>query len=494
MQTPYGRARADTADAARALADLLEELGPAVRASLPDSLDRPTEVWLEDFGRYGALASRPGVVGLTSLTAGHIRIRADRLGLDADFVLVHELVHALLGPSWEPLPAVITEGLCDAVAARLAPEAAERVRAVRLLDTAFGAPRMALELRYFEPTTHARASLPLPLGGAPALDPSVALELPGRGLHLGQDRPDATTLYGYGLFIVERIFEREGVEALHALCLRAVSEGHSQVPAAWLLDAADLDPDPTRWRHALLEGFDDAALRAQVRYVSAPLADWLVASFRSRFPELDAADFLARCLPSLGWQGSDARVVLSTVPGFAEGFEARWHAQGPTRLLPGEGWWLRDDDGVHLTTILGPTREQPGYTLTRLRMAAGPLEAGSAGLTPDSANAARDVEAYLRLHPRDGELVLSSSLPGGFEHFRVELDGFVVAELSEEHGLRRFVDERGWPTLEVVLTAPLRLHELVLYHEASNLIVSQRAAGAAPWETQHFPIWLPRQR
>lgn len=493
VDTPYGLARADTADEARQLAELLAELGPAVRQTLPDSLDRPTEVWLEDFGRYRALDGRPGVVGLTSLSAGHIRIRADRLGLDADFVLVHELVHALLGPSWEPLPAVVTEGLCDAVAARLAPEAATRVRAVRRLDAAFAWPRLGFELRYFEPADGTRPALRLPLGELPALDPLAALELPGRGLHLSQERDDLPALYGYGLVVVERILARHGVERLHALCLRATADGLEQVPAAWLLEAAELDADPATWQAALLEGLDEQGLRAQVRYVAAPLADWLVARFRERFPELDAAEFLARCLPSVGWSGSPERVALTTVPEFPASLEARWQGRGPGRLSPGDGWWLRDDDGVHLTTILGPRRDQPGYTITRLRMAAGPLEAGGA-LVPDAESAARDVEAFLRLESRQGDLVLSSSLPGDFELFRVELDGFVLAELSGERSPRRGVDERGWPSLEVDLPAPLRLHELVLYHEAANLVVSQRARGAPPWATLHFPIWIPRQR
>ena len=33
--------------------------------------------------------------------------------------LEHELVHAWMGPVWDPLPAVLVEGLCDALADNL---------------------------------------------------------------------------------------------------------------------------------------------------------------------------------------------------------------------------------------------------------------------------------------------------------------------------------------------------------------------------------------
>lgn len=487
VDTPFGVARAATREQAEELAEMLRVAVPELRQTLPGALERTTDVWLEDFGRHEQLRHRPAVVGLATTSSGLVRIRADRLGKDADFVLAHELVHALLGPDWDPLPGVATEGLCDALAARLAPESAAPIRAARRLDAAFGWPRLSLELRLFDPSLSARTVVRLPLGDDPLSSPTELLALPGRGLHLGGARVDEPFLYAVGMVVVERVLERHGLEHLHALCERARREGLEQVPPAWLLEAAGLDETPATWHHALLDGLDEADLREQLRYVSVALARWLVDSFRARYPELDARGFLENGLPTIGWEGSSLRVALRSVPALTERIEARWAARGPAALRPGDGWWLRDELGVHLTTLLGPTREDPDTTLSRLRLDDVPRDPAH----PDLSGG--EVEAHLRLRRRGDTLTLRSSLPGGFAEFRVEVDGFVLADLADGRGLRAETDARGWPSLVVELEAPFELHEVVLYHPAANVIVSQRAVGDPAWQQLHFPLLIPRR-
>ena len=65
----YGTVRADTAERAREVSAILDELYPVVHDNLPDALDRKTQVWVQKKLRRHILSSmREHVSGFTVLT------------------------------------------------------------------------------------------------------------------------------------------------------------------------------------------------------------------------------------------------------------------------------------------------------------------------------------------------------------------------------------------------------------------------------------------
>jgi len=482
-------ARAATESEARDLALMLAELVPELRELLPDSRGQLNEIWLDDFAR---LKDRPEVVGLASPGEGRIRIRADRLGHDADFVLVHELVHALQGSSWDALPAVMREGLCDALSCRLVPEMAAGVRAMRLFDAATCAPNPRLELAFFEPLLHERELLEISLAPREDVDPHQLLTVPGRGIHLGDSLEDQAALYGVGLVVTERAMDRLGLAGLHALCQRAGGMGLDTVPLGWLLDAAGLSKDPAAWHRDVVVDITTAELEEQVAYLAPQLAGYLVSSLRQRFPDLDSEAFLASALPTLGWREGDPRVALGTVPAFREALRERWDEAGPQLLRPGDGWWLTDGAGVHVTSLAGPGDEQDVYTITRLSMAHPEASDPWAGGLAD-AGLAR-VEALVRLGRDEHGLWISSRATEGFEVFGIELEGVVVADLGRQLNVQTSQDDDGFAVVTARLPGQRQLDQLALYHRDSNLVVFQRLSGTGRGRDQRYPLWVPLQR
>ncbi|MCB9898757.1 MAG: hypothetical protein H6825_12200 [Planctomycetes bacterium] len=488
VDTPYGTARAAQAGDAERLALMLLDLGPRVRALLPDTLDRPTEVWLDDFAGDVDLDERPGLVGFTTLGQGRIRIRADRLGLDADFVLAHELVHALLGESWAPLPAILKEGLCDTLAARLSPEAGARVRGVRLLSAGHGWAGMQVEISTFEPGLRTRRAEELPFQDADAPPPFDALGVAGAGIHLHDPLEHQDAYYGYGMLVVERIVDRVGFSGLHELCLAAASLGEDSVPPEWLLATAELDHDPRTWRDAILERQGLPELTAVVEQLAEPLAQWVASAYRHRFPGRDASDFLEQALPTLGWRGGRVKAALATAPGFRSALESAWRASGPSVLRPGEGWWIQDHTGVTLTDLRAPSADEPWYTVNRVRIGQ-PPRSDTLELPADFEP--EQVLGVVHLRQRASGLEVSALHPLGLADFRVELDGVVVADL--QRGLDVSVTSvDGWTVVSTLL-AGRRLDEVELFAPDADLVVSLRARDEDAHE-QSFPLRTSRRR
>lgn len=252
VETDYGDVRADSTATASHVAHLLEGLAPRVGELLPGSQDRPVDVWVQDRLRVYRFHQRPESVRGFTLLSGEFdarRIHLKEAG-QSPWYLGHELVHALIGESWAPLPGILEEGLADAIAERLAPRYRTSIRAHRLLNASAFSDGMLVSVEYDEPT--------------PFVQPRQSRETRARVVRLHMARPvDAATasellrtsraelhrrwpeipesFYGLAWVIVSRILDRHGVDGLHELCLRATAEGHALVPEDWLLDAAGLD-------------------------------------------------------------------------------------------------------------------------------------------------------------------------------------------------------------------------------------------------------------
>jgi hypothetical protein len=251
VETPFGDVRAASAHRASEVAELLERLAPEVRSLLPGVQERPVDVWVQEELSVYLFRRRPESVRGFTLLEGEFDAKRIHLqeGGQSPWYLAHELVHALIGPTWAPLPGILEEGLGDVVAEALNPEYQNHIRSHRLLNASAFTGGLALEVLYREPSqdrpwrewperrVEERLQLwePLPAGTLERL-----LVTPRGELHQRwTDIPEC--FYGISWLIVSRIVERVGLEGLHRLCLEASAQGLELVPLEWLSAAAEID-------------------------------------------------------------------------------------------------------------------------------------------------------------------------------------------------------------------------------------------------------------
>ena len=254
LRSEVSLVRADSQAEAELISELAERLRPRLLDLLPDSeLDPAVEIWVQDEPTLYAfpMQAKSDAEGLWS--ADHGRILLARNAEDIERTLAHEMTHAALGPSWRSLPGSMEEGLCDLVSGHLCPRGATRLRAGRLCSAALaaGGLRMRLELRA-EGSPEVLWSTRLVLTAREAQQGGV-LEVFKLQAGLSSTRIDSGAkrgYYGLAYLVASRIVERHGLEGLQALCAAATEQGFRQVPASWMLAAAELDREESSWRRA----------------------------------------------------------------------------------------------------------------------------------------------------------------------------------------------------------------------------------------------------
>jgi len=292
FEARLGVVRAGNPAEAREVARALDEFLPAVVTELPDAhrlvaaggdVSRSLEVWVQEEPElyvFPHSSAYRDADGFFSDRLGRIHLRAG--SEDVERTLVHELVHASLGPSWRSLPGTLEEGLCDVVAARLCPRSAPRLRAGRLLAAALAIGGLDIEVR-FAPATGEPDPAPelcfvqriLPAGGAVRdLDPLEVFRTRAgiSSAAIESDRKKA--LYGLAFLVAERVVDRRGLEGLHEI-VESTAPGRM---AAELLSAAELSGDPEDWRRALASALGPAEMRELSRrhpglLLGAPVRD-----------------------------------------------------------------------------------------------------------------------------------------------------------------------------------------------------------------------------
>lgn len=310
-ETPFGKVRAMDRDKASEVADLLRRLAPQVRALLPDCQDRPVDVWVQkNLGVY-RFQQRPRSVRGFTLLSGEFeakRIHLQESG-QSSWYLAHELVHALIGPSWRTLPGILEEGLGDVIAEKLNPEYQEHIRAHRLLNASAFTDGVNVEIRYSEPertqapppnsdrqevhrTARLRTQEDVPSGTLLQL-----LNTPRTELHrTWPEIPES--FYGIAWLLISRIEETYGLEGVHELCQRAAEEGYDLIPAEWLFELADIAPQNLD-ADFLRGSFDGGDLHTAIYLQPDAFADALVEAVRPLEAGFGFRSFFFNARPAL---------------------------------------------------------------------------------------------------------------------------------------------------------------------------------------------------
>lgn len=335
LEVDQGLVRADRPAAGQTVARLLDELAPRVRELLPGSKPEPIEVWVQSrLEVFSGWPLDPSVPAFTLEDGGRIHLQ-EAAAPELSYALAHELVHSLLGEEWSTLPAVAEEGLADWIQEQLHPAARPMLRADHLAkaSSAFGGLRFGVFMTWSPWGGRRVATFSLP-GGAPSnvgeLDPATALEnraAAPRGSIFQPYRVSVSDsrLYGLGYLVVARIAERRGLLGLRRLCLRARDEGLEQVPASWLLAAAELQGEREDWRSAILERFGDGELEylaGELQHFLVELLENSLEPFRHALPS-DRV-LLEKIQPRLALLGGPASVRLERVPGLFDALLSAW--------------------------------------------------------------------------------------------------------------------------------------------------------------------------
>jgi hypothetical protein len=235
------------------LASALVEDKAFVLARLPGSVDVPLELWeaegaeqrrLEQLNADGLTERRRGLVLFgwgRPRSETHTRVlllpEAERR------VLTHELVHALLGPDWAPLPTALEEGLADWLAFERHPHTRGPWQHWNALLGESAGATLEISVQLGRGRGHGTSlgwSAPPREAQARNLDLTAILNLKESDPWAGLSPADVRLVYAAGYGLVERIVERHGIEGLHAACLAARLAGENRLSAPSLLALADL--------------------------------------------------------------------------------------------------------------------------------------------------------------------------------------------------------------------------------------------------------------
>jgi hypothetical protein len=336
VQAHMGVVRAESPHAAHRVAALLDDLAPQVHGLIPDTRERPVEVWVQrQLAIYTHWEVANDVPAFTIEGVGRIHM-AEAGPRELSAALGHELVHALLGDSWSTLPAVAEEGLADWVQERLHPHLASSLRADHLAKASAAFDGLALGV--WLPASGGAQQvarftfLGRPEGTDGLPPPSEAIS--SRGEEGGpfwkpyEVSVSDPRLYGLGYLLVARIVERHGMAGLHALCVKAEREGLAEVPSAWLLDRAGLGDDPSHWRSAIASRFGATELMALGRTLVPFLVELMADELQPRVSARSGDEFLYRYRPRLGLEDGDVRVLLREVPDLRSALRQTWPRDG----------------------------------------------------------------------------------------------------------------------------------------------------------------------
>ncbi len=254
-----GDIRAFDNASAKQTARWLDELQPVIEEWIPGSrAGQRFEVWRMTEAAWpgpGVPSDHDASYGVHTEGAAQIRLRdqptipgmegvsaAPEWALRTKAILAHELVHGLLGDSWDALPRVVEEGLCDFLAARAVPELAGAERTTQALPLLLLATTEPVHVFATASADHcvgtATATLLRP---TPLPDPETFLSVGASGVPPPWHRDADRVGRALGFALVSRIMERGGIEDLHRIAAISREPTSRAALTDALLDAAALD-------------------------------------------------------------------------------------------------------------------------------------------------------------------------------------------------------------------------------------------------------------
>jgi len=305
VETPLGKGFAHSPERASHLVNTWMRLAQEIEGELPGSKqDEQLDIWLMSAEEIpdpfqighpmgGITYSRNGDAWLIQVPDTH----------KFEWILAHELTHALLDEAWEPLGGTLEEGLCEYVASLRAPH----LLPMRKLQVHMGAAALFGHDGtgiFFSQAQPGDDGVKVRWIGEKGKLPEETWTMDQLRFYLAQESiaPFADVRAGLqriGTFLVFRIVERRGLAGLLQLCQRARNEGHATLPFEWTMQAAgfDLKPIASRSLHdqfirALLLPLQERAMRATLNEYASEIGKYIAWEYASYFPDYDGDHFV----------------------------------------------------------------------------------------------------------------------------------------------------------------------------------------------------------
>lgn len=306
VETPLGKGFAHSQERASHLVDTWMRLAQEIEGDLPAAKrDEKLDVWLMSAEEIpdpfqighpmgGITYSRNGDAWLIQVPDTH----------KFEWILSHELTHALLDEDWHTLGGTLEEGLCEYVASMQAPH----LLPMRMLQVHMGAAalfgRDDTGIFFSQATRTDDGDIQVRWIGEKGKLPDEVWTIDRLRYYLEQESiapfPEVRAgLQRVGTFLVFRMVERQGLPGLLQLCRQAKAEGHHVLPFDWVMRAAGFDPSPHAQRglrdqlsDALLEPLQARHMKRTLDRYPVEIGEYIASEYAAYFPDYDGDHFV----------------------------------------------------------------------------------------------------------------------------------------------------------------------------------------------------------
>jgi hypothetical protein len=330
VETPLGTAFAHSPEGASNLVDSWLRVARSIENRLPGSKkNERLDVWLlrkEEIPDPFSIGHPMG--GVTYSINGDAWLIQVPETHKLDWILAHELTHALLGRNWNTLGGVLEEGLCEWFGAQEAPELLPmRMLQVHMGAAAlFGYDQAGMFFHYSARTEN--GDVDIRWLGEKGIAPDPVWRIKDLKFYLSQRNISTfpkvrAGLQRIGTFLIFRILEREGLQGLHQLCLDAEALGHRVIPYEMIMYAAGLNPDGSDLREELIAPLSARRLSRTLKRYGREFGHYIASEYAPHFPGYDGDHFVRLSGGTLRSEGG-RNIPLFEYPALRRATQLSW--------------------------------------------------------------------------------------------------------------------------------------------------------------------------
>lgn len=299
VETPLGTAYAHSPERASKLVDTWMRMARSIQRRLPGAKhDEQLDIWLmheQDIPDPFSIGHPMG--GVTYSVNGDAWLIQVPDTHKLDWVLAHELTHALLSSEWDPLGGMLEEGLCEWVGSQEDPDLAP----VRELQVYMGAAAMfghtQCGIFFNNSVRQDDGEVKMRWLGEKGTAPDPVWDLDSLRFYLSQSSIAEFSevragIQRMGTVMIYRIIENKGLAYLHQLCKDAKARGEATLRFEDVMLAAGLKPDGSNLHRELVAPLRARSIAKVLHQSGANFGRYIAAEYPRHFPDYDGENFV----------------------------------------------------------------------------------------------------------------------------------------------------------------------------------------------------------